>query len=76
MHVFLGFEPYLLTSSQAKCRVSVSTSHFKVHMAATVDVNARVWVSWALAKNMSGKQIEMQVLLGFEPFSLSSSVAE
>ena len=51
MHVFLGFEPYLLTSSQAKCRVAVSTSHFKVHMAGTVEVNARVWVSWALAKN-------------------------
>ena len=42
MHVFLGFEPYLLTSSQAKCRVAVSTSHFKVHMAGTVEVNARV----------------------------------
>ena len=51
MHVFLGFEPYLLTSSEAECRVAVSASHFKVHMAGTVDVNARVWVSWALAKN-------------------------
>ena len=50
MHVFLGFEPYLLTSSEAECRVAVSASHFKVDMAGTVDVNARVWVSWALAK--------------------------
>ena len=44
MHVFLGFEPYLLTSSEAECRVAVSASHFKVHMAGTVDVNARVFV--------------------------------
>ena len=48
---FSWFEPYLLTSSEAECRVAVSASHFKVHMAGTVDVNARVWVSWALAKN-------------------------
>ena len=40
MHVFLGFEPYLLTSSEAEYRVAVSASHFKVQMAGTVDVNA------------------------------------
>ena len=50
--------------------------HVWIHMAGTVDVAARVWVYWALAKKMSGKLIKMNVLLGFEPFLLSSSEAK
>ena len=44
-------------------------------MAGIVDVAARVWVYWALAKKISGKIIKMQVFLGFERFLFSNSVA-
>ena len=38
MHVFLGFEPFLLSNSEAEWRVVVSTPQVLVYLAGTVNL--------------------------------------
>ena len=76
MQVFLGFEPNLLSNSEAEWSLVVPKPKVYVEMAGTIDVAAKIWVNWALAKKKRGKLLKMDVFLGFKPFLLSSNEAE
>ena len=42
MHIFLGFEPFLLSNCEAERKIIVPKPHVKVHMAGTIDVVVRI----------------------------------
>ena len=74
MCVFLGFEPFLLSNSEAEWRDVVPAPQMQFHL-------ARTWLSkfefiQRQQKKISGKLIKLPVFLGFEPFLLSNSEAE
>ena len=42
MHVFLGFEPFLLSKNEAEWRVVVPSPQLYVQIAVTIDVAVRI----------------------------------
>ena len=58
LQVFLGFEPFLLSNSEAEWIVVVPTPQVQVQLIGTIYVDVRIWVYWALAKRNERKPIK------------------
>ena len=75
MQVSLGFEPFLLSKSEAERRVVVPTPRVYVQMAGTYLCGRQNLSLLSVSEKFERKTIKKHVFLGFEPFLLSNSEA-
>ena len=74
--IFLGFEHFLLSNSEAEWIVVVATPQVQVQLIGTIYVDVRIWVYWALAKRNERKPIKNARFSWFWAFLLSKNEAE
>ena len=47
LHIFLGFENFILSNSETERKVVFPKTQVNVQMIVTIDVAVRIWVHWA-----------------------------